>query len=81
MTVTVPSKDTVHYGLFNDITTLTTQITNSASNGKLAHEFTKIKASKQLALVQSLLATGNLSAATVLSTLTYITAQPGGDQG
>lgn len=79
MTVTVPSTDTVHYAMQNDITTLTTAIAN-ATNGKQNYELTKLKAQKQLALVQSLLAAGNLSPATALSSLSYVSAQKGGDQ-
>jgi hypothetical protein len=79
MTVTVPAKDTVHAALQADITTLTNTIAAS-TNGKHQYDLTKLKAQKQLTLVLSLLAAGNLSAATVLSTMSYLTAQSGGDQ-
>lgn len=80
MAVTVPSTDAVHYALQNDITTLTTQITTNASNGKLVYDLTKLKAQKQMALVLSLLGTGNILASNVLANETYAKAQPGGDQ-
>ena len=70
MTVIVPQGDSAHYALYNDITTLTTAI-NNATNGKQKFELTKLQAAKQLALVQSLIANGNILASAVLSTMTY----------
>ncbi len=78
MTVTVPAKDAVHYALQQDITTLTNTISN-VSNGKHAYDLTKLKAQKQRDLVLSLIASGNISPASVLSNETYVTAQSGGD--
>ena len=78
MTVTVPAKDAVHYAMQQDITTLTSTIAAS-TNGKHQYDLTKLKAQKQRDLVLSLIATGNISPASVLSNETYVTAQTGGD--
>lgn len=80
MTVTVPAKDTTHYEMFNGITTLNTTISKS-TNGKQSYELTKLMAQKQRDLVLSLVASGNISPATVLSSLTYVASQSGGDAG
>lgn len=81
MSVTVPSTDTVHYELYNSISTLTTQITNAGSNGPLVLQLTKQKAQKQMALVLSLLGTGNILASAVLTNETYSKpTQAGADQ-
>lgn len=82
MALTVPSTgDPVHFSLQQDIVTLTAQITANAGNGKLVYDLTKLKTQKQYTLVASLLATGNLSPASVLTNETYVKAQPGGDLG
>lgn len=80
MTVTVPAKDPVHFAMQNDITTLNNTIAKS-TNGKQSYELTKLMAQKQRDLVVSLIGAGNISPATVLSSLTYAAAQSGGDAG
>jgi hypothetical protein len=81
MTVTVPSTDVVHYELYNGITTLTSQITaaTAAGNGPLVFQLTKQKATKQLALVLSLIGTGKLQPSNILANETYANAQDGGE--
>lgn len=79
MTVTVPAKDAVHYAMQNDITTLTNTIAN-LTNGKHIYDLTKRKTQLQAVLAASLIAAGNISAASVLSNETYVSAQIGGDQ-
>lgn len=82
MTVSVPA--TAHPSqveLANKITTLTTQITNAAGNGKLAYDYTKLKSKAQYDLVLSLLGSGAILASNVLANETYATpTQSGGDQ-
>lgn len=80
MAVVVPSSDVVNFELYNGITVIATEITNNASDGTLVGTLTLQKANKQLALVLSLLGSGKLIAANVLSAGTYAAAQDGGDQ-
>jgi len=80
MTVTVPSTDAVNFELQGRITTISTMITNNATNGPLVLKLTKDKANLQMQLVLGLLGSGAITAANVLSSLTYAAAQWGADQ-
>lgn len=79
MAVVVPSTDVPNAALAGEITNLTTLITaaNTAGNYPLALCLNKLQANKQLQLVLSLLGSGGLVAATVLSTMSYVTPTPG----
>lgn len=75
MAVTVPSTDLVNYNLQAQIANLNTLLTNGvqALNGALVQNLTMSYYNAQLALVLSLLGSGALSPATIISTMTYLT--------
>lgn len=79
MAVTVPSTDLVNYNLQQTIANLGTLITsaNTLGNYPLALALTKIQANTQLQLVLSLLGSGGLVPATVISTMSYVTPTVG----
>ena len=73
MALTVPSSDTVHYNLQQQITAVATLITNNSSNGALVAKLTRDKANLQNQLVSSLIGSGRISCASILTNETYIT--------
>lgn len=79
MAVVVPSTDAVNYELYNGITTLTAQIAAAGSNGPLAFQLQKQKATKQLALVLGLIGAGKIQPSNILANETYAVAQDGGE--
>lgn len=75
MAVTVPSWDVNNYNLQAQIANYNTLLTNAtqALNGPLVQTLQMNYYNAQLALVLSLLGTGALSPATIISTMSYIT--------
>jgi hypothetical protein len=80
MAITVPSWDVVPYNLQAQIANLNTLITNAtiALNGPLVQSLQTQYYNTQLQLVLSLLGTGAITPATVISTLTYGTPNADG---
>ena len=75
MAVTVPSWDVPNYNLQQQIANKNTQLTNAtqALNGPLVNTLQMDYYNLQLKLVLSLLGSGALSPATIISTMSYIT--------
>jgi hypothetical protein len=80
MAVTVPLYDLVNYNLQAQIANKNTQLTNAtqALNGPLVNTLQMDYYNLQYALVLSLLGSGALSPATIISTMTYITPNTNG---
>lgn len=75
MAVTVPSWDVPNFNLQTTIANLNTLLTNAtqALNGPLVNSLQMAYYNAQLNLVLSLLGSGALTPATIISTMTYVT--------
>lgn len=80
MAVTVPIYDLVNYNIQQQIANVNTLLTNAtqALNGPLVNTLQMQYYNLQLQLVISLLGAGALSAATIISTMTYVTPNTNG---
>lgn len=73
MAISIPAADLQHTALSNAITNIATQITNvGTANGALAQKLAADKVQAQHNLLLSLLGSGKVSAATLLSVATYV---------
>jgi len=80
MAVTVPIYDLVKYNLQAQIANKLTQLSNAtqALNGALVNTLQIDLYNLQLQLVMSLMGSGGLSPATIISTMTYVTPNANG---